>query len=369
VTVSVSDPFGVAGDLRMPFLREALRPAEVQEQLRRCCPHLAGAGGVVPLLAVRVMRYKPGRRCLVEYDVEVEGPHTPHAAMTLVGKARAKGADRAGHALLAALWDAGFQGDSPDDVSVPEPVGVVPAFGMWLQSKVPGVPATQLLAGEEGRAVARRVAEAVHKFHGARLPLPRPRRHTKADELNILSERLAEVARDRPAWGGRLDRLLGACRRLGSGIPEPAPRGIHRDFYADQVLVDGRRLYLLDFDLYCEGDPGLDVGNFLGHLVEQSLRTLGRPDALGDREKALEERFVELAGEACRVAVRAYATLTLVRHVFLSTQFPDRRPFTESLLELCEERLGRGGLLRPQQESGVRSQESGGEASSLTPDP
>jgi len=168
-----------------------------------------------------------------------------------------------------------------------------------------------------------------------------------ADELNLLGERLADLAQDRPGWAGRLDRLLGACRRLGLGTPEPAPRGIHRDFYPDQVLVDGRRLYLLDFDLYCEGDPGLDVGNFLGHLVEQSLRILGRPDALGDRQKALEERFVELAGEACRASIRAYATLTLARHVFLSTQFPDRRPFTESLLELCEERLGRGGLLRP----------------------
>jgi hypothetical protein len=31
--------------------------------------------------------------------------------------------------------------------------------------------------------------------------------------------------------------------------PPPARCGIHRDFYADQVIVDGSRLYLLDFDL------------------------------------------------------------------------------------------------------------------------
>ncbi len=103
MTVSVSDPFGVASDPKLPFLREALRPAEVQRQLGQCCRRLAGAGGVVHLRAVRVTRYKPGRRCLVEYDVEVEGPRTPPAAVTLVGKAWAKGADQAGHALLAAL--------------------------------------------------------------------------------------------------------------------------------------------------------------------------------------------------------------------------------------------------------------------------
>src|SRR5207244_1225208 len=63
------------------------------------------------------------------------------------------------------------------------------------------------------------------------------------------------------------------------------------------------------------------------------------PEALVDQERAMEERFVELSGVA-PAAVRAYATLTLVRHVYLSTLFPERRPFTQSLIELGEARLG-----------------------------
>lgn len=46
------------------------------------------------------------------------------------------------------------------------------------------------------------------------------------------------------------------------------------------------------------------------------------------------------AGEPVRPAVRAYTLLTLARHVYLSTLFPERQPFTARLLELCEERLG-----------------------------
>jgi hypothetical protein len=87
------------------------------------------------------------------------------------------------------------------------------------------------------------------------------------------------------------------------------------------------------------GDPALDVGNFIAHITEQSLRTLGNAAALQDREQALEDRFIELSGEAVRVAVRAYTTLTLVRHIYLSTQFPERAPFTDRLIELCEQRL------------------------------
>jgi len=37
--------------------------------------------------------------------------------------------------------------------------------------------------------------------------------------------------------------------------------------------------------------------------------------------------------------VRSYTTLTLVRHIYISTQIAERRPFTEALLELCEQRL------------------------------
>jgi hypothetical protein len=71
----------------------------------------------------------------------------------------------------------------------------------------------------------------------------------------------------------------------------------------------------------------------------------GDRNALSDRAAALEERFVELSGAGTRAAVRAYTTLTLVRHIYLSTQFWERSPFTERVLELSEELLGVSGRL------------------------
>src|SRR5947208_10308607 len=298
---------------------------------------LAGKNGSVQLRTIRVTRYKPGRRCVIEYEVGVERPDGSPEAVVLVGKVMAHRYGKSGYRLLDAFWRAGFQSGSPDGISVPEPVGHVPKFQMWLQRKVPGRAATALLAAPGGVALARRIAEAADKLHRAKVPTER--RHTMADELRILHERLPTVAQAEPQWAGRIERLLEACDHLGTATPKPATCGIHRDFYADQVIVDGERLFLLDFDLYCEGDPALDIGNFMGHITEQSLRTLGDAGALVDREQALEERFVELSGVA-PAAVRAYATLTLVRHIYLSTQFLERRPFTQSLVELCEERLG-----------------------------
>jgi hypothetical protein len=65
---------------------------------------------------------------------------------------------------------------------------------------------------------------------------------------------------------------------------------------------------------------------FWGYLTEHSLRVLGEPGGLVEPERAMEEHFVELAGEASRAAVWAYATLTLVRHIYLSTLFPGAQP-------------------------------------------
>jgi len=335
--VPVIDPFGVENDQKMPFLTKAINPIEVQHQFERHLPRLTGEKCQLLLRAIRVTRYKPERRCLIEYDLEVKRPDAESEEITLLGKARTRDMDKSTYHYLELLWNAGFRADSEDGISVPEPIGVIPEFHMWLQRKVSGTVATRLLPESGGVALARRIAEAIHKLHQA--DIPSHRRHTIKAELNILHERLSIVAQMNPQWVNRLKRILDACDRLGATTPEPGLRGIHRDFYPDQIVIDGRRLYVLDFDLYCEGDPALDIGNFLGHITEQSLRTLGSPDALLEVEQAMEDRFVELSGEATRPRVQAYKTLTIARHIYLSTQFPERRPFTERLLELCEERL------------------------------
>ena len=342
--IPVLDPFGVVGDPQLPTLEAALDPRSARSGLRRALETFAG-GRRIELRAIRVVRYKPRRRCLVEYEVDVafaRGSET----VTLLGKVQRGRYGKSGYRLLEALWHAGFHATAADGISVPEPVGTVPALRMWLQRRVPGVPAAELLARPGAAELSARVAAAAHKVH--RSGVPTERRHGMADELRILEGCLAQVVERSPARAERTARLLAACRRLAERTPAPVPTGVHRDFYADQVVVDGERLTLIDFDLYCVGDPALDIGNFSGHLAEQGLREHDDPRALADAEDALEERFVELSGEGVRPAVRAYAALTLARHVFLSGELPGRGHLTDALLDLAEARVdaARGARVR-----------------------
>jgi hypothetical protein len=338
MSIEVKDPYGVLADPALPTLPLALDPDTVENEFKRGLPLLAGPEGFVHVKRMRVLRYKPGKRCLIEYDVRVERPDQERRKRKLIGKIRARRFGKSDFRLMQQLWQAGFNSHNADGIAVPKPVGIIPTFRMWLQLFVKGQPVGELLATPEAGLLARLIAEAAHKLH--RCGVPTRKTHTMSDEMRILEHCLQAVATIAAGWRLRLERLLGECQRLAENTPEPQYCGVHRDFYPDQVLYDGRWLHMLDFDLYCHGDPGLDIGNFLGHVTEHSMRMYGDPAALSRFEEALEERFVELSGERVRPSVRAYAVLTLVRHIYLSTRFPDRQHLTQPLLDLCEEKLG-----------------------------
>lgn len=342
MTIAVVDPFGVHADAAMPQLGTALQSALVQAALDAGMPRLTGPDGSAQLSEIRVTRYKPGRRCVLEYDVRVNG----RDPLTLIGKARRH---RPGHHALQrqdALWQAGFDDASADGIAVPEPIGVLKPSEVWLQRKAPGAVATTLfgaLAETPARALVERIAVAALKLHHASAGIEITREHTMASELDILRTRLTKLAEARPVWAARLTALLANCDALGATVPTAGLTGIHRDFYGDQVIVDGARLTLIDFDLYCLGDPAVDIGNFMAHLSEQSLRERGDPDALRPLEHVLAARY--LAGipatERPRTAhaIQVYRTLSLVRHISLSTEIVERQHLTEPLLALCEKRV------------------------------
>lgn len=328
------DPFGVLADRAL-----ALAPAALDgEVMARRLAELAGARtDAVAVDAVRVTRHKPGRRCLIEYDVSIAGRSRWNSIETIVAKVRAKGADTRTHRLSRTLWRNGFGDDSPDGVSTPRPLGVLPDLKMWLQVKVPGTPVTSLVADGGDVELSERVARAIRKLH--RHPAAGPPLHTIGDELRILGERLQRAAAANPHHARRLSAIVQRCTSLAGTLPRVEPCGIHRDFYADQVLVHGDRVYLVDLDLYAAGDPALDVGNFLGHITEYSLRMFGDVARLMPFEAAMQRCFLKHDATVSAAAIEAYKTLTLARLIHISTVIPDRRRFTEAILGLVESRL------------------------------
>ena len=69
------------------------------------------------------------------------------------------------------------------------------------------------------------------------------------------------------------------------------------------------------------------------------LRKHASADVFCDREQAMVERYLQLSPATSPAAIGIYRLLTLARHIFISTQFPDRQHSTERLLEYCEQQL------------------------------
>ncbi len=322
---------GPREDPAMPFMRLALDREYMERQFRR----LLGAEAASTLGAIRVVRWKPGRRSVIEYDVG--GTGAGNDRRTLIGKVRAKSFDGTTFQLVSRLSAGARVDDVAGGPSVPPVIGAVPECHMWLQEKATGVSAWDALTGPDGTRAARAIGRAIATLQRSLPPLTR--RHSIEDEMAYLRARLDTVAAGHPEWAARIRHVLEACDRLAAAARATSTTGVHRDFYHDQVIVGPERIWLLDLDLAAESDPALDVGNFSAHLVEQSLRLLGDADALARQEAEFVEGYVDAGGRGEAASIAAYKALSLARHIYLSTIIEERRPHAEALLRLCEQRL------------------------------
>ncbi len=318
------DPDNAAADPLLPQLTAALDPVRAGNALARDCPALAHGP---PIASIRVIRHRPGRRCLVRYGFADGTP-------AVLGKATAKGVHKRSLAVQTRLHAAGFTAHAGDGIAVPEPLGPVPSLGLWLQREVAGRPLQAMLDGPGALAACERTAIALAKLQ--RVPAEAAPGWTTADELGVLDDRVGRLAAGRPDLARRALRLLERCRAALGRLAVSASCGIHRDFYPEQVLVDGDRLHLVDLDLYSRGDPALDAGNFVAHLIEASIRTTGEPHGYDRLATAFETRYRRECPTVGKAAIAAYTLSSLARLVQISTVMPERRDATVAILEAGE---------------------------------
>lgn len=330
-------PIDHLDDPSMSFMDEALDLETMQA-------HFDGLRDVLPLedqyrlKAVNILRHKPGRRCLVEYTFcAPDGLNAP--PVTLIGKIRSRSLDQRTYQLMQALWNGDAEATRQNNPSVPQPLCTIPEYHMWLQPKLDGTTLWDYLDGSGGIRWGRRTAELIFNLHESNAETKR--QHLLADEISILQDRFTKLWRERPDLKQRLQNILTRCESLGETIPEPLIVGIHRDFYPDQVLVVDGDPVLLDLDLYCRGDAGLDIGNFIAHLQEYSLRLTGKHNHFHAVEQAIVDHYISLCQrEEVRISIDVYTVLSLVRHIYISTLFVERQGFTGRIIEICESRLG-----------------------------
>jgi ATP-binding cassette, subfamily B, bacterial len=196
---------------------------------------------------------------------------TPAGAHELIGyKPRSRAVLRNGDHVLKAYgrgreFEAALAG-----LTTALPLPTAPFAGAVPELRVT---AQRSLAGERP-AAAVDVAAAAGSMVAAlqRAPVDGLDEAPPERRLEAAMRKAALIGMVLPELAPRVDALVG---RLGATLPPPAVLvPAHGDFHADQLLVSGGEIAVIDLDQLCRADPALDLATYAADVVRGRDRDL-----------------------------------------------------------------------------------------------
>jgi tRNA A-37 threonylcarbamoyl transferase component Bud32 len=221
---------------------------------------------------------------------------------------------------------------------VPAVTAMDPRRGVVTTAALPGRPLYDLLTDHRVPepvvlAAARATGEALAQLHSAPVPAGAAG-HDAAAEAEVAARWVSLAATHLTLPTAVAEPLVRALEQARSGLVEHrslhGPSLLHRDLHDGQVLVDGDRIGMVDFDLAAAGEPALDLANLLVHL---ELRW--HQGAFGaQRLRACRDAVLSgyRPGRDTAARLPAYALATRVRLVAVYSFRPDSSAAAAGLL-------------------------------------
>jgi aminoglycoside phosphotransferase (APT) family kinase protein len=255
---------------------------------------------------VEPVRYRPGSRCVLRYDVEAG-----HHRVRLYAKVLRP--DRFDRASLAGI----LLGDAQESHgAVPRVVAVWPEHHVMVMRAVEGPTVSQVLvddgvpAGERER-IAFRLGGLLARLHAQTWVTEA--RWSPADEVHGLARSLAPLE---VVDASLMHRVQGLLDELGASIsPVTGPLVLaHAAFRPGQVRVTGDgAVVALDTDRVSRCGPGRDLGTALAHLTWNGLREPAHRPVLEAAARALLCGYQCHAGPVDRQALRWWHAAALLQ--------------------------------------------------------
>lgn len=236
----------------------------------------AACTGTLRSVEASALRYKPGDRCVIRYDLHSDGTGAGRAQTSVVGKLYGDAEQaREAHELMLRLWN--LQGEQP---WTPRPLGVAEPLPLVLAEDLGNArSSTPTLAGTEvirfGRRqpveALERAARALAELHTSSAALPPAPARTGTQEAGKAAKRATTLGRHVPELA---EQTALVARALGEALEqEPCEQLVpsHGSYKPSQLLFREGAVFVVDFDQFCQADAALDVGYFLAYLRPPSL--------------------------------------------------------------------------------------------------
>jgi hypothetical protein len=241
---------------------------------------------------------------------------------------------------LQALEANGFDTSGEGHVRVPHPLTVAPEGVLWLEA-LSDPSLHDLIGTEKFISGCRSAGAALQKLHRAALKDLLP--YTIEQALTGLKGLAFETAQIYPVLQETIESVR---RQLETGAPkleekEFAP--VHRDFYDKQLLTGETQTTLLDTDTLALGDPALDAGNFLAHLIlrgkQHSLPEKAVGQAKGNFLEAYNSHKSSAFEKNVEKRIAWWEAAALLRLACLYSLRPRWKKLARPLLEQSEKTL------------------------------
>ncbi len=192
------------------------------------------------------------------------------------------------------------------------------------------------LTASTGPDGARRAGEALARLHGVP-PEVDSGSTPQSEALRLQLEATCSMVDTlSPALGPPAAKIADRIRRQLDGAPDCGTAAqVHGDFSADQVLVSGTEIRLIDFDRARVGTPESDLGSFAA--VEEISRWRGTA-VTTHHTQDLIEGYVQAGGRFTPAAVDAWTAVRFFANIV--DPFRDRRPEWAAEMSRHLERAG-----------------------------
>jgi aminoglycoside phosphotransferase (APT) family kinase protein len=300
-------------DFELPSLWDAADRSRASALLRR----LHVDGNAFTVTRIEVLRYRPGRRCVLRYELEREdGSRTE-----LVGKLY----DDAGRACAVADKLAALAKQQTNEIRLPIAVADPDDASLLLMTHMRG---TNLgdqiennMSRQENQAAVRAAASALSRFH--RFELSTTQRRSLRTELDNLLQRIERLHAVAPALAEDIQALLQQVNQLLDSLPQAKDCVIHGEYKPNQLLLDDGSVAVVDLDRACLGDPAIDVGNFMAVLRKEVV--FEGHTHLEDLDRVFLATYEEQATRVDGLAERAHV-FEVISFLRMLTRYFERAP-------------------------------------------
>jgi tRNA A-37 threonylcarbamoyl transferase component Bud32 len=286
-------------DLRLPQLRTLVSPAAVTPYLQA---HAGLNGAGAP--AVRVLKYKPDKRCVIRYDYTRNGDRAP-TDYSVIGKTfhNSKGKDVFAHMKL--LQRSG--------VPVPEPLAYIPELKLVLTEALHGRELGAFAEAPDFPAYAREAARAVAGLHSIPVDLEIVKTVTLAERTAKFGRLAARFQKNCPAHGEQIEAIASTIQRQIETRCDDRLTFVHGELDHRQLIVCDGKMWFVDFDVFKASHPAMDVGRFLAHLSRLSLKIYGDPGRLSAAAEVFLEEYLCCYPDDIRTEIKIGQAIELVR--------------------------------------------------------